>query len=48
MSFWVYRRTGGKRRGLYLLGVPWELALAALGLLAPFAVMLLRRVGFLP
>ena len=48
MSFWVYKRSGGKRRNLYTLGVPWELAMAALGLLAIFGVMLLRRLGVIP
>jgi len=47
MSFWVYRRAGGKRR-LYLLGLPWELALPAAGLLVMGAVMLLRRMGVIP
>lgn len=48
MSFWINRRAGGKRRGLYLIGLPWELALTALGLLALSAVMLLRRLGVVP
>lgn len=45
MSFWVYRKTPVKRRHLYLLGIPWELVLAALGVAVMLVVLLLRPLG---
>jgi hypothetical protein len=48
MSFWIYKRDGKKRRTLYTLGVPLELAMVAFGLLIVLGVMLLRRLGVIP
>lgn len=48
MSFWVYRKERGQRRGLYLLGLPWELTLPVLGVAVVLVVLLLRRLGMAP
>ena len=48
MSFWVYRKDRGKRRSLYLLGVPWELAFPILGIAVLLIVLLLRQLGVIP
>jgi hypothetical protein len=48
MSFWVYRKTGGKRQALYLLGVPWEVSLWLLGLVVLLAVSVGRGLDLIP
>ena len=48
MSFWVYRKARGKRRSLYLLGLPWELVLPLLGIAVVLIVLLLRQLGAIP
>lgn len=45
MSFWVYRKERGKRRSLYLLGLPWELLIPLLGIAVVLFTLLLRRLG---
>ncbi|HEY9402516.1 MAG TPA: hypothetical protein VIQ24_07465 [Pyrinomonadaceae bacterium] len=45
MSFWVYRKERGKRRSLYLLGLPWELLLPITGIALVLFTLLLRRLG---
>jgi hypothetical protein len=45
MSFWVYRKDCGKRRSLYLVGLPWELVFPILGIAVVLIVLLLRRLG---
>jgi hypothetical protein len=48
MSIWVYRKERGKRRSLYLLGLPWEVVFPLLGLTLVLIVSLLRRLGVIP
>ena len=48
MSFWVYKKGRGGRRNLYLLDVPWELAVLLIGIILTLGVLLLRRLGIVP
>jgi hypothetical protein len=43
MSLWIHRRENTRRRSLYLLDVPWELALLVVGIVVLLLVILLRR-----
>ena len=44
MSIWVRKTERTGRRSLYLLDVPWELAVLLVGILIMLLVLLLRRL----
>jgi hypothetical protein len=48
MSFWIRRKDREGRRSLYLLGIPWEIAILVIGLILTLAVVLLRRFTVVP
>jgi hypothetical protein len=45
MSFWAYKKERGKRRSLYLLGLPWELVFPLLGIAIVLFTLFLSGLG---